>query len=255
MKKSFLLIVLIMLFSVVSCGGGDTDYVSPTGKVTVLVYNCSGEVLSAFKVDEEGDLKIQLDSSYTGDLMVVASRDGAYSELYPTNNGGIITVKLDSVENDGNYHGVVFGYGGRYMDFQKMDYEGLVFSKDGGGYITTPSNVYARYTIADGNYTTVDSNGMTASESATFTPNERYKYEDIFFKYLDDGDTADTAKPNIYLYPESTIDLFVSIAFPQGGHVTASDPGYGNGWDVTVDPDGTIDNYHTFLFYEALVPA
>ena len=72
---------------------------------------------------------------------------------------------------------------------------------------------------------------------------------------VDTGETADCAKPNIYLYPESTIDLFVSIAFPQGGHVTASDPGYGNGWDVTVEPDGTIDNYHTFLFYEALVPA
>ena len=263
---SFLFITLFLLLP--NCGGdsgntasdsdrvdsGDEGYFSPTGKVTLYVYTCSGELLSTFKVDKEGEIRIQLTPPYSGELKIIASRDGAYSGLYSTNNGGTINVNLDPAENDGDYHGMVFGYGGYNMDFQVMDYLGLRFFEKEGASVTVPTNVYGRYTLVDGKYLFADDTAGS-SGAVSFTPNETYKYEDLIFQYFDNANTADTAKPNIYLYPEATIDLSVSISFPQGGHLTKSDPEYGNGWDVTVEPDGTIDNYHTFLFYEALVPA
>ena len=61
-------------------------------------------------------------------------------------------------------------------------------------------------------------------------------------------------KPNIYIYPEQTIDLDVSLDFPQGGEVTTSIPEYGAGWSVTVEPSGLIDGKYDYLFYEAQNP-
>jgi Leucine-rich repeat (LRR) protein len=56
-------------------------------------------------------------------------------------------------------------------------------------------------------------------------------------------------KPNIYLYPEKTEDLSVYVT-PKG-KITKSIPEYNEGWKVTVDPSGKIDNTYDFLFYEA----
>lgn len=56
-------------------------------------------------------------------------------------------------------------------------------------------------------------------------------------------------KPNIYLYPEKTEELSVYVT-PKG-KITKSIPEYNEGWKVTVDPSGKIDNTYGFLFYEA----
>jgi hypothetical protein len=61
-------------------------------------------------------------------------------------------------------------------------------------------------------------------------------------------------KPNIYLYPETTERISVKLSFPAGGTITVSDPAYGSGWLVDVEPNGRIDNQYNFLFYEARVP-
>ena len=61
-------------------------------------------------------------------------------------------------------------------------------------------------------------------------------------------------KPNIYLYPTKTEQLKVSLAFPQSGNVVTSIPDYGQGWDVNVQPDGTIDKRYGYLFYESAQP-
>ena len=66
-------------------------------------------------------------------------------------------------------------------------------------------------------------------------------------------------KPNIYLYPNSNIDLCVELNFPKGGRVVKSIPAIdNNSWCVHVDPTGKIDNnYHKnnkkllFLWYTA----
>ena len=61
-------------------------------------------------------------------------------------------------------------------------------------------------------------------------------------------------KPNIYIYPTEKIDLSVNITFPIGGKVTKSIPEYNTGWNVSVEPNGIINDEFEYLFYECDVP-
>jgi len=63
-------------------------------------------------------------------------------------------------------------------------------------------------------------------------------------------------KPNIYLYPEKEMDINVKVLFPNSGEVVVSEPfyDYSEGWDVTVDSKGRIDNKWEYLFYESKQP-
>jgi len=70
----------------------------------------------------------------------------------------------------------------------------------------------------------------------------------------DDKDTVTVYKPNLYLYPKESINISVKISFPLGGELIESIPDYNNGWSVTIDTNGVIDNYYNYLFYEYKVP-
>lgn len=86
------------------------------------------------------------------------------------------------------------------------------------------------------------------SDSVTAIPNKDYRIDFV----LESGMVA--KKPNIYLYPEKTAKLDVSLFFPQGGEVIESDPQYPAQWsDVRVRPDGRINRKYDFLFYEAVL--
>lgn len=61
-------------------------------------------------------------------------------------------------------------------------------------------------------------------------------------------------KPNIYIYPEVVTNISVKLDFPDGGSIIESKPSYNDGWDVTVEPSGTINAYYRYLFYECQVP-
>lgn len=61
-------------------------------------------------------------------------------------------------------------------------------------------------------------------------------------------------KPNIYLYPQSAADLTVTVEFPAGGSVIASEPHYAGSWQITADPTGRIDGLYDYLFYESSQP-
>lgn len=61
-------------------------------------------------------------------------------------------------------------------------------------------------------------------------------------------------KPNIYIYPDQELQIEVSLSFPQGGQVIASIPTYNEGWNVSVSPNGKIDDKYDFLFYESEQP-
>ncbi|NOR44151.1 MAG: PKD domain-containing protein [Candidatus Delongbacteria bacterium] len=62
-------------------------------------------------------------------------------------------------------------------------------------------------------------------------------------------------KPNIYIYPSEDIDLSVELNFPQEGFVTKSIPQITNNiWNISVTPDGLINNEYEFLFYESMQP-
>ena len=61
-------------------------------------------------------------------------------------------------------------------------------------------------------------------------------------------------KPNIYLYPDSTINVCVELEFPQGGEIIKSIPGYTGKWCVSIDSLGIIDEKYEYLFYESIQP-
>lgn len=59
-------------------------------------------------------------------------------------------------------------------------------------------------------------------------------------------------KPVIYLYPEEKTD--VSVKLDYNGELTVTYPEYGDGWNVTAMPDGTLydkdGNEYSYLFWE-----
>ena len=63
------------------------------------------------------------------------------------------------------------------------------------------------------------------------------------------GDDAVAFKPAIYLYPQETMKIKVSLSI--NGEITTSEPEYNNGWDVVVEPGGNIEGSYDYLFYEA----
>ena len=75
----------------------------------------------------------------------------------------------------------------------------------------------------------------------------------ILYPYYagDGGDDDDIAvyKPAIYLYPQETLKIKVSLSI--NGEITISEPEYNNGWDVVVEPGGKIEGSYDYLFYEA----
>ena len=62
------------------------------------------------------------------------------------------------------------------------------------------------------------------------------------------------AKPVIYLYPEEKTEVSVWVDFTEGGELTCTYPEYGEGWEVTALPDGTIydkdGNEYYCLYWE-----
>jgi hypothetical protein len=61
------------------------------------------------------------------------------------------------------------------------------------------------------------------------------------------------AKPVIYLYPETEMDVSVNLQLT--GHFTFTYPQYNNGWKVTARPDGTIlsaGKEYSYLFWEGI---
>lgn len=61
-------------------------------------------------------------------------------------------------------------------------------------------------------------------------------------------------KPNIYIYPKQTLNISVALDFPKGGRVVESIPLYGSGWNVTVTPEGKMNDQYDYLFYESEQP-
>ena len=60
-------------------------------------------------------------------------------------------------------------------------------------------------------------------------------------------------KPVIYLYPKEETEVSVKLDF--AGELTATYPAYGDGWEVTAQPDGTLLNHadgreYFYLFWE-----
>ena len=110
-----------------------------------------------------------------------------------------------------------------------------------------------------------DKTSETGRFAYYFTPSENFP-NDLLNVYYTDKESAvyeayygisfegAKEKPVIYLYPEEEADVSVKVNFPFGGEFTCTYPEYGDGWNVTAMPDGTLydkngDEYYC-LYWE-----
>ncbi len=82
------------------------------------------------------------------------------------------------------------------------------------------------------------------------------KQSDVYEAYYNISFEGAKEKPVIYLYPEEQTDVSVKVNFPFGGEFTCTYPDYGDGWNVTAMPDGTLydengDEYYC-LYWEGV---
>jgi len=75
-------------------------------------------------------------------------------------------------------------------------------------------------------------------------------YADYYFDYY-----QLCYKPNIYIYPQTEINLGVNILFPESGEVVTSIPEFPEQWqNLQIKPDGKINDKYDYLFYESIQP-
>ncbi len=174
--------------------------------------------------------------------------------------GHYVRLSLKEMDNQGEIEGEVF-----YEDGSRLvpadsatvtlhRYEGLGFV-GGGDASTNPAGNYSMKDVHTGNYTATahkvfSSDApyplyLSAESEAFFCDGkalvgvERLILRDIMVE-----------KPAVYIYPELPGRFQVSLEFGAGIRLAASEPDYGDGWDVAVDADGRIDGTWDYLFYE-----
>jgi len=222
--------------------------------ISLAVYsNGWGGLLDTLTMDTEGELKIEVpeENPYDGttpSYFIYETADGYFTNAAYAVFGNTIDVNLDPVMPDhvnGSIYMVQYYFGPTVLgitDIKVTDKTGKTV-----GCFNTDSNGRFVIDLADGDYI-FNFKDMDESE---------YNQEvTVDSNYLDLRIEAEAqmAKPNIYIYPEKTVDLDVSLDFPLGGSVITSIPDYGTGWHVTVTPDGMIDGKYGYLFYESQNP-
>ncbi|MFW5785270.1 MAG: carboxypeptidase-like regulatory domain-containing protein, partial [Chitinispirillaceae bacterium] len=183
---------------------------------------------------------------YSEGFHMKAISEGFYSELYYFNQNETVYLDLDRAPSGENIlTGVIMGrqtyFGNCYarnltLSIAELDVSAI--SDDQGRFLFTdiPPGIYTvEFTYQ----------GMQFSSEVNTAENE---YHDIIFLEPMQADA-----PNIYLYPEATSEISLSLSFPNGGNVFLSEPEYGHGWTVTVDTSGFIEDTVPYLFYEAMV--
>jgi len=109
-------------------------------------------------------------------------------------------------------------------------------------------------TIPNGQISCENSGGTWDKSSAAYTVNVNRCYCPTGMRFhLESGECVGNdmvvKKPAVYLYPEKTMKINVSVKV--NGSIIKSDPEYGSGWLVSAEPSGLINNKLDYLFYEA----
>lgn len=221
--------------------------------ISLEVYsNGWGTLLDTLTMDTEGTITLNVpeENPYDGttpSYFIYETADGFFTEVTYAQFGDTRTVDLDPVMPN------------------------LV-----NGTLNIVQHYFGPLGLVDGAITVTDTNGATvgcfttdiAGRFIINLPAGDYKFQftDMDMSQYDEAVTttgpgdyldlripaqAQMAKPNIYLYPIEFTEVSVALGFPQGGFLTTSIPEYGDGWQVTVTPDGIIDGQYGYLFYEA----
>ncbi len=212
-------------------------------------------ILDTIEMTTEGEITIDINeiNPYTDPpkYFIYAEADGFYTELYYCSKGETITVDLDAVPEVANsITGVLFYVPAHDKDeYFATHYVNLT---DSAGFsIYTTTDAQGRFGFgnlregefeiifgADGNYYVHQIFNSTSTD---------------YIEYMFSEPTMDRA-PYLYLYPETQTDISVKLGLVPGGEMVESEPPYNNGWNVNVEPDGTIDEKYDFLYYESLQP-
>ncbi len=201
--------------------------------------------LDTLELATEGSITIDIEnySSY----FIYAEANGFYTELHYCLKGETIDVDLDAVPAVPNsITGVIFENPGFPPDRYYDDLE-IALTAAGGGSIFGTTDSLGRYGFSNLSKCTyfLHSDSFGIPKSFELSNTSGTDYTDL----LTMSETMVYA-PNIYLYPETTIDISVDIDFPNGGRIVESEPPYNSGWEVNVTPEGIIDEQYEYLFYD-----
>ncbi len=220
-----------------STGGAATDI-----HISIHDHYMGSEVYTDSGLREGAFLYLP-DSSKQMGYTLSASSNGYYTELYRfIKENEVVFLDLDTVpKGSGVITGVLMGhqhfFGSCYARNVVLTIRELGISD------TTDMNGRYLFTgIPDGDYH-VDFSYMFLDQTFTVSTGV---YSDFIFE-----EPMQAEAPNVYLYPQTTQQVSLSVSFPTGGKVIVSEPDYGEGWTVTADPSGMIDDTIPYLFYEA----
>jgi len=222
--------------------------------ISLAVYsNGWGNLIDTLTMDSEGTITLQVpeENPYNGETpsyFIYETANGFFTKYAYAQFGDTIMVDLDPV-----------------MPYNLIN-----------GNIFIVQYYFGPTTLSNTAITVIDSNNalvgcFTTDGEGRFIINlpagdYKFQFKDMDMQLYDEavsttgpGDYLDLripaqaqmAKPNIYLYPPETTEVSVTLGFPQGGFITTSIPEYGDGWRVTVTPDGIVDGKYGYLFYEA----
>jgi hypothetical protein len=262
MRAENLLTITVTALALAGCQARSLHYdpVSPAEgvatQITLEIYGDGDGVLRETQtLDTEGPVVVEVDADLpfteAPSYYIYARAEGFYTELYYAVWGDTIDVDLDAVPEQPNaLAGVVFE-GDDFAAHLYYANREVVVEGPGGEEATLTTDDQGRFGLAGvaaGIYRLrVACEGETYSFEMTNGPGTDYAdllyYPNVYAR-----------APNLYLYPETTTEVSVRLGFPLGGEVVVSEPPYGDGWQVQVAPDGTIDGQWGYLFYEARLP-
>lgn len=232
---------------------------SSTVEILLSIVDSMGEVVQTRTVEGMGPVTIAPPSDEPDPAettyVVVAQAEGFYTRLFSCGYNESIDVQLDQVPA---LHQALTGVVIRTSYFGPPSYlaEATFRVTDPASAVSTLGiDTQGRYRVTDGALGTwrfevqCDEWGEPFPSVFELPNGEGTDYRDLIVAF-----DMSAEAPNLYLYPERTTTVSVELGFPRGGEVILSEPPYGNGWSVTVAPDGTIDGAFPYLFYEARLP-
>jgi hypothetical protein len=214
-----------------------------------------GTLLETRTLDTEGSVSFDIfeEQPYTDppSYYVYARAEGFFTEIYRAGKAVPFDVDLDAVPPaTQGVAGVLIGTQSYFADCvvpnQELRLEGPngyvgILSTDANGRFAVDGLPLGQFVVR------FDYQGMPIQLALVNAAG--MDYQDLVF-----NEPMQAAAPNLYLYPEQATQVSVQLGFPQGGAVILSEPEYGDGWSVWVEPDGIIEQDYGYLFYEASLP-